>query len=176
MFSFKTLLNILSISWYSIFLYEYLHKIYSNINEKILKYNECLNTTQIYNQDSINTEILKPDKCIYKKETIDYYKDLISLPKKPYQNRLYELSNSNNHHYALAYMENYDTVKYFIYINFKKDKDIFCKYKSHIPSKIVANLVENNRRYYAIQNYGNSYFLDPSFELIKLLTVELPNC
>jgi hypothetical protein len=94
----------------------------------------------------------------------------------PIHDRLYLLSYKKNHIFSLAYMNTSNEVKYFIFINYDKNKNIFCKKISNIPSIIIANLSETNNRYYAVKNYGNTYFTNLSFDLVKILSIDLSIC
>ena len=168
-----------SILWYSFVLLLIIYNPIKNYFTKSIDIYVNNISQNIYDKLHVNTTTAischDDHSAFYHKEHLDYSK-LPSPPKKPFPKRLYLLSNPNNHVFTLALMDTYDTIKHFIFIDFDKARDIFCKRVYISESKILSSLVENDRRYYALKNYGNSYFFDPGFEIINIMRLELQDC
>lgn len=94
----------------------------------------------------------------------------------PVPNAVYQLSNARQHVYALAIMQTYDTIDHFVFIDYNKGQQVFCKYTLRIETPILASFAASNADYYAIKWYGNSYFSRPSAALLRIMSVPLSQC
>lgn len=160
----SNILKIISFIWYSIIIYNYSYEyfVYSSNTIKLEDNFQCKLSDEILNN--------KLDLTLSEQY---YYKQNARIPN---HDRLYLLSNSKNHVFSLAYMETPSKIKYYILINYNKENNIFCKKINKTSSEIISSTSETNNRYYAVKNYGNTYFIDPTFELIKILSIDLPSC
>ncbi len=96
-------------------------------------------------------------------------------PEIPKRNHIYFLSNSQKNLHVFVKMEYYDSIDTFYYI--KYDNDInFCKVVKKFRVRIIQNLADTNREYFAIQNYGNSYFYEVEKPKFDNLMSKIPNC
>lgn len=163
-------------SWYMLLIVLYVDNYIEKSTKKITE-NVTQNIMYTFAQDiKLNCGLDLEDFKQSSAELRNYSK-LPSPAKKPYPNRLYLLSNPNNHIFTLALMDNsYDTIKHLIFIDFNKTRNMFCKRIYNSNFEIFASLVESDKRYHSIKNYGNSYFFDPGFEIINIMNLALIDC